>query len=102
MERIEVGDLTVLPAEHRCLRAGTEITLTAREFAVLTLLARRAGQVVAKSTILDEVWDMNFEGDVNVVEVHVSALRRKIDAPFGRHSITTIRGVGYRLADDDA
>lgn len=99
-ERIEVDDLVVLPAEHRCRRGSDEITLTAREFAILTLLARRAGEVVSKSEILDEVWDRNYDGDVNVVEVHVSALRRKIDAPFGRHSITTIRGAGYRLDPD--
>lgn len=99
-ERLEVGDLVIHPAEHRCFRDSEEVALTAREFAVLEQLARRAGEVVTKSEIVDEVWDMAYDGDLNVVEVHVSALRRKLDAPFGRHSIETVRGVGYRLVDD--
>jgi DNA-binding response OmpR family regulator len=100
-EHIEVGGLTLLPAEHRCLRGTEEVVLTPREFAVLEQLARRPGEVVTKSQIVDEVWDLAYDGDLNVVEVHISALRRKIDAPFGRHSIETVRGVGYRLVDDD-
>lgn len=99
-ERLEVGDLTLLPAEHRCLRGSEDVVLTPKEFGVLELLARRAGEVVTKSEIVDEVWDLAYDGDLNVVEVHVSALRRKVDAPFGRHSIETVRGVGYRLVDD--
>jgi len=99
-ERLEVGDLVLHPAEYRCFRGPDEVTLTAREFAVLEQLARRAGEVVTKSEIVDEVWDMAYDGDLNVVEVHISALRRKLDAPFGRHSIETVRGVGYRLVDD--
>ena len=99
--RIEIGDLTLLPAEHRCFRGSEEVALTPKEFAILDLLARRAGQVVTKSEIVEEVWDMAYDGDLNVVEVHVSALRRKIDAPFARHSLETVRGVGYRLVDDD-
>ncbi len=96
-ERLTVGDLTILPSEHRCYRGDVEITLTAREFEILTILAQRAGRVVAKSEITDAVWDINYDGDLNVVEVHISALRRKIDTPFGSRSIHTIRGVGYRL-----
>lgn len=96
-EHLAVGDLTILLREHRCFRGSSEITLTAREFEILTILAQRAGRVVAKSEIIDAVWDINYDGDLNVVEVHISALRRKIDAPFGSHSIQTIRGVGYRL-----
>ncbi len=95
-----VGDLRLLPGEHRCYRGEQEIVLTAREFAVLEQLARRAGQAVSKSDILDAVWDMAYAGDLNVVEVHVSALRRKVDAPFDRASIETVRGVGYRLVAD--
>ncbi|MDN5797384.1 MAG: response regulator transcription factor [Intrasporangium sp.] len=98
--RIEVGDLTILPAEHRCLRGHDEIDLTPREFAVLEVLARRSGEVVTKPEIIDEVWDLAYAGDLNVVEVHVSALRRKVDAPYGRHSLETVRGVGYRLVPD--
>lgn len=101
-ERIEVGDLTLLPAAHRCLRGSDEITLTPREFAVIEQLARRPGEVVTKSEIVDEVWDLAYEGALNVVEVHISALRRKVDTPYGRHSIETVRGVGYRLVDDAA
>lgn len=74
-----------------------EIPLTSRELAVLEYLLRHAGEVVTKTRIVEHVWDMHFDGDLNVVEVHISALRRKIDAPFGRSSIQTVRGSGYRL-----
>jgi DNA-binding response OmpR family regulator len=97
---LEAGDLVVDPALHLCRRGDTPIDLTAREFAVLEYLIRRAGEVVAKSEILDHVWDFAFEGDVNIVEVYVSYLRRKIDAPFDRRALQTVRGVGYRLAAD--
>jgi two-component system OmpR family response regulator len=91
------GDLTIDPVTHRCTRAGTEVVLTAREFSVLEFLMRRAGEVVAKSEILDNVWDFAFEGDPNIVEVYVRHLRKKLDEPFGRQLIQTIRGAGYRL-----
>jgi DNA-binding response OmpR family regulator len=91
------GDLVVDPAARSCRRGGTPIDLTAREFAVLEYLMVRPGEVVSKGDIVDHVWDMHFDGDLNVVEVHVSALRRKIDAPFGRRAIETVRGAGYRL-----
>ncbi|MCF3102874.1 response regulator transcription factor [Streptomyces roseoverticillatus] len=97
---IRVGDLQIDPATRCCRRGSADLQLTAREFAVLEYLARRDGEVVAKAEILAHVWDEAFQGDVNIVEVHVSSLRRKIDAPFGRHSIQTVRGVGYRLAAD--
>ncbi len=71
--------------------------MTAREFAVLEFLMRRAGEVVSKLEILDNVWDFAFDGDPNIVEVYVRHLRRKLDEPFGRQLIQTIRGVGYRL-----
>jgi len=95
---VEAGDLRLDPARHRCWRGETEVTLTAREFAVLEYLMRRTGQVVAKSEILEGVWDYDFEGDPNIVEVYIRHLRRKIDEPFGRKAIETIRGAGYRLA----
>jgi two-component system, OmpR family, response regulator len=95
---IEVGDLRVDPARHRCWRAGTEIGLTAREFSVLEYLVRRAGLVTPKFEILDGVWEYDFDGDPNIVEVYIRRLRRKIDEPFGRHDIETVRGAGYRLA----
>ncbi|WP_306204662.1 response regulator transcription factor [Actinoplanes sp. RD1] len=91
--RIEVGDLRVDPAARRVWRAGTEIELTAREFSLLAFLARHHGQVVSKRRILDAVWDNDFEGDPNIVEVYVRHLRTKI----GRDVIETLRGAGYRL-----
>ncbi|MFC0842865.1 response regulator transcription factor [Streptomyces noboritoensis] len=94
---IHVGDLEIDPAARRCRRGGTVLDLTAREFAVLEYLALRHGEVVTKSEVLEHVWDHAFDGDVNIVEVYVSALRRKIDTPFGRHTIHTVRGAGYRL-----
>ncbi|MDH6136756.1 DNA-binding response OmpR family regulator [Kitasatospora sp. MAA4] len=99
-QSLEFGDLRIDPARHVCTRGGTEVRLTAREFAVLEYLARRAGEVVPKREILEQIWDTAFEGDPNVVEVHVSAVRRKIDAPFGRAALETVRGAGYRLAVD--
>ncbi|MFF4324557.1 response regulator transcription factor [Streptomyces sp. NPDC001568] len=97
---LRCGDLVIDPARRSCSRDGTDIRLTAREFAVLECLARRSGEVVPKRDILEQVWDSAFEGDPNVVEVHVSAVRRKIDAPFGRAALETVRGAGYRLAAD--
>jgi DNA-binding response OmpR family regulator len=91
------GDVTIDPVKHRCTRGTTDIVLTAREFAVLEFLMRRAGEVVPKAEILDNVWDFAFEGDPNIVEVYIRHLRRKLDEPFGRHLIETIRGAGYRL-----
>ncbi len=95
-----LGDLVVDSAARTCARAGTPVALTPREFAVLDHLARRAGEVVSKREILDEVWDSGPDSGANTVEVHISALRRKIDAPFGRAAVQTVRGVGYRLAAD--
>ncbi|MFE2482569.1 response regulator transcription factor [Streptomyces mirabilis] len=95
-----LGDLVIDPAGHTCVRGGTEIPLTAREFAILEYLARRTGEVVSKREILEHVWDSAFEADPNLVEVHVSAVRRKIDTAFGRCALETIRGAGYRLAAD--
>ena len=95
-----VGDLRIDPARRRAWRAGDELSLTTREFDVLELLVRRAGQVLSKEQILDGVWDSDFAGDRNIVEVYIRRLRRKIDEPFGRHSIETVRGAGYRIGGD--
>ncbi|MFV2172217.1 response regulator transcription factor [Actinomadura sp. LOL_016] len=95
---IELGDLTIDPAARRVLRGDVQVELTAKEFALLEHLATHAGLVLSKAQILEHVWDGAFEGDANIVEVYVSSLRRKLDAPFDRRSITTVRGVGYRLA----
>jgi two-component system OmpR family response regulator len=94
------GDLRLDPAAHRVWRGSTEVTLTPRQFALLEFLMRRAGQALPKSTILEHVWDFAFEGDPNIVEVYVRHLRKKIDEPYGRNAIQTVRLVGYRLDPD--
>src|SRR5262245_34590670 len=96
---LRVDDLILDPVGRTCTRAGRVVDLTAKEFAVLECLMRRSGEVLAKSEILAQVWDLYDDRDLNIVEVYVSALRRKIDQPFDTHSITTLRGAGYRLED---
>ena len=91
------GGLRIDPSERRCWRDDAELELTAREFSVLEYLMTNAGSVVSKQDILGHVWDYEFEGDPNIVEVYVRHLRKKIDLPFGTDSIQTIRGAGYRL-----
>ncbi|MER7499429.1 response regulator transcription factor [Nonomuraea pusilla] len=93
------GDLSLDPARRRVERAGRQVELTPREFALLEFLMRRRDEVVSKSEILEHVWD-TFDTDPNVVEVYVGYLRRKIDGPFGRNALQTVRGAGYRLAGD--
>ena len=95
-----VGDLCLDPSTRRCRRGRTELELTPKEFSLLEYLLRRPGEVVSKAELLDHVWDFAFDGDQNVVEVHISALRRKVDQPFDRRSIQTVRGAGYRLVPD--
>jgi DNA-binding response OmpR family regulator len=97
---LTAGDLRMDPATRRAWRGEEEIELTARELALLEFLMRRRGDVVAKREILDHVWDVDFEGDPNIVEVYVRRLRNKLDRPFGRAAIETVRGAGYRLAAD--
>jgi two-component system OmpR family response regulator len=92
---IQVGDLRLDSARHRCWRGSTEI-----RFSVLEYLIRRPGFVVSKVAILDGVWAYDFDGDPNVVEVYIRRLRQKVDEPFGRHDIETVRGAGYRLVND--
>jgi len=97
--RLTVGDLVLDPATRVVTRAGSELRLTSREFALLEYLMRRRGDVVTKADVLGHVWDYAFEGDPNIVEVYVGRLRRKVDRPFGRADIETLRGSGYRLRD---
>ena len=97
---VAAGDLRGDRARRRCWRGETEVRLTAREFAVLEYLIRRVDEVVPKRDILEGVWDGDFEGDPNIVEVYVRHLRAKLDEPFGRRAIETVRGGGYRLAAD--
>ena len=97
---LTAGDLVLDPARRLVARGATEVELTPREFALLEYLLRRAGEVVPKTDIVRHVWDPHHDGDLNVVEVYVSYLRRKIDVPFGRRAVQTVRGAGYRLAAD--
>jgi DNA-binding response OmpR family regulator len=92
---LEAGDLRMDPAARRAWRRGTELVLTARELALLEFLIRRRGQVVSKRTILEHVWDYDFEGDPNIVEVYIRRLRSKL----GSDCITTLRGAGYRMSE---
>ena len=94
---LTAGDLRIDPAARRVWRGDTEIELTAREFSLLAFLARHIGDVVSKRQILEAVWDADFDGDPNIVEVYIRHLRNKIDRPFGREAIQTLRGAGYRL-----
>ena len=91
------GDIELDPSSHKVTRAGTELTLTPREFSVLEFLMRHHDEVVSKSEIVRAVWDTNYDGDENIVEVYIRYLRRKIDLPFSGNSIETVRGVGYRF-----
>ena len=94
---LTIGDLALDPASKTVSRAGTDISLTSREFSLLEFLMRRDGVVVTKSDILENVWDYAYEGDPNIVEVYIGRLRRKVDKPFDRDDIQTLRGSGYRL-----
>ena len=91
------ADLEIDPVRHRATRAGQRIDLSAKEFALLTLLAQRTGEVLSRTQIASLVWDIHFDSDTNVVEVAIRRLRAKIDDPFGDKLIHTVRGVGYVL-----
>ncbi|NMN98639.1 response regulator transcription factor [Antrihabitans stalactiti] len=99
---LTAGDLSLDPARRRVARGDVVLTLTPREYGVLEFLLRNKGDVVTKAEILRSVWDTNYDGDENIVEVYVGYLRRKIDAPFGMTSVETVRGVGYRLVAEPA
>jgi DNA-binding response OmpR family regulator len=93
---LEAGDLILDPGHRECSVAGTAVRLTNTEFSLLEYLLRCDGQVVTKRELLDHVWDTGFDRDSKVVDVYIGYLRRKVDAPFNRTSIQTVRGVGYR------
>jgi DNA-binding response OmpR family regulator len=95
--RLQVGDLVLDPASREVFRGEEAIELTAREFALLHFLLRRAGTVTTKAEIMENVWDYDFEGDPNIIEVYIGRLRRKVDKAFDRNDIETVRGSGYRL-----
>ena len=96
-ETLRMGDLEIDLLRHRATRAGQRLDLTAKEFLLLTLLARRAGEVLSRTLIAESVWDMNFDSDTNVVDVNVRRLRSKVDDPFPEKLIHTVRGAGYVL-----
>src|SRR4051794_35702656 len=98
--RLVAGDLVVDPATRRCARGDTAVALTSREFAVLEYLMRSPDRVISKTELIEHVWDEYYDGDPNIVEVYVGYLRRKVDTPFGRESIETVRGSGYRVRAD--
>ena len=97
---LHVGDLSLDPARKIAHRGNVALTLTAKEFAVLECFMRRPGDVLSRTELISHVWDETFDNDSNIVDVYVANLRSKIDRPFGRHSLATIRGAGYRLDDD--
>jgi two-component system OmpR family response regulator len=97
---LTVGDLTLDPATRECHRGAEAVDLTAREFALLEHHMRHPQEDVTKRQLLEEVWGHERDADPNVVEVYVGYLRRKVDSPFGRHSLVTVRGAGYRVVDD--
>jgi two-component system copper resistance phosphate regulon response regulator CusR len=96
---VAVGDLELDIVRHRASRAGKFLDLTPKEFLLLSLLTRRAGDVLSRTLIAEQVWDINFDSDSNVVEVHMRRLRSKVDDPFDRKLIHTVRGVGYVLEE---
>jgi len=99
---ISVGDLSLDPATKEVRRGGRQVPLTPKEFALLEYFMRHAGEVLTRTQILEHVWDFAYDGDSNVIEVYVRYLREKVDRPFGRQSLETVRGVGYRLRDGAA
>jgi DNA-binding response OmpR family regulator len=98
-ETLVVGDLEIDWDRRTVRRQGVEVGLTAREFDLLGALAERAGRVVTRTAILDEVWDGESDLRSNAIDVHIAKLRAKVDRPFGRQSIETVRGIGFRLVD---
>jgi two-component system copper resistance phosphate regulon response regulator CusR len=98
-EVVRVADLELDLVRHRAARGGVRLELTPKEFALLSLLARRAGEVLSRTLIAEQVWDVNFDSDSNVVDVHVRRLRAKVDGPFERKLIHTARGSGYVLEE---
>ena len=99
---LEVGSLKLDPATRRAWRGGTELDLSAKEFSLLELFMRRAGDTLTRTELLDGAWDMAFESRSNIVDVYVRYLREKVDRPFGARSLETVRGIGYRLRADGA
>jgi two-component system OmpR family response regulator len=98
---LKVGDLLLDPATHRVWRSGTAIDLSRREFALLEAFMRRPNEILSRFELLERAWSYDYENRSNVIEVYVRYLREKIDRPFGRNTLQTVRGVGYRLCAED-
>lgn len=98
-EVLRIADLEIDPVRHKAQRSGRRLDLTPKEFSLLYLLASRSGDVLSRTLLAEQVWDMNFDSDTNVVDVHVRRLRSKVDDPFDKKIIHTVRGVGYVLED---
>ncbi|MEK6707096.1 MAG: heavy metal response regulator transcription factor [Bdellovibrionota bacterium] len=98
-ETLKIADLEINFTQHKATRSGKRLDLTPKEFMLLALLARRHGEVLLRTVIAEQVWDLNFDSDTNVIDVHVRRLRAKLDDPFERKLIHTIRGAGYALED---
>jgi two-component system, OmpR family, response regulator len=99
---IRVGDLMLDPATKSVRRGDHPVKLTPKEFSLLVYFMRHPGEVLTRTQLLEHVWDFAFDGDSNVIEVYVRYLREEVDRPFGRKSLETVRGVGYRLRDEGA
>jgi two-component system OmpR family response regulator len=97
---LTVGDLRLDPGRRRAWRGTTELDLTPKEFALLEFFMRHRGEVLSRTRLLEHVWDFAFDGTSNVIDQYVAYLRRKVDRPFGREDLETVRGAGYRLRDD--
>ena len=97
---LTVGDLSLDPARHEVRRAAGHIGLTRTEFALLEYLMRHAGEALTRRRLVEHVWDYAFDGDPRIVDVYVRSLREKIDRPYRRSSLQTVRGTGYRIHDD--
>jgi two-component system copper resistance phosphate regulon response regulator CusR len=98
-EKLCIADLELDLLHHKAVRGGAHLDLTPKEFLLLSLLTRRSGEVLSRTLIAEQVWDMNFDSDTNVVDVHMRRLRAKVDDPFERKLIHTVRGVGYVLEE---
>ena len=98
-ETLQIADLEIAFARQKATRGSNRLDLTAKEFALLSLLARRTGEVLSRTLIAEQVWDINFDSDTNVIDVVIRRLRSKVDDPFEKKLIHTVRGVGYVLED---
>jgi two-component system OmpR family response regulator len=97
---LEVGDLRLDSARHQVWRGDSPIDLSRKEYAILEALMRHAGDVLSRFDLLEQVWGYDYENRSNIVEVYIRYLREKIDRPFGRNTLQTVRGVGYRVCAD--